>query len=155
MFFCYFVIIPPPWKRVGPCIWTNLNLFTQGCIVPSLVEFGSMVLEKKMKMWKVYDNDNNNDDDGQRTSFDQKISLEPSALVSLKKSNHDIWVTLIEGFCLLSVLILQKVWRVPKYLVEFEFCKVWSSACLCELRRKMVNIIHNFHICLYPILWRI
>ena len=28
--------------------------FTQGCIVTSLVENGPVVLEKKMKMWKVY-----------------------------------------------------------------------------------------------------
>ena len=27
---------------------------TQGCFVPSLVEIGQMVLEKKLKMWKVY-----------------------------------------------------------------------------------------------------
>ena len=51
-----------------------------------LVEIGPVVLEKKMKMWKVYDdNDNDNDDDdndGQRTNFDQKSSLEPSAQVS-------------------------------------------------------------------------
>ena len=50
--------------------------FTQGCFVPSLVEIGQVVLEKKMKKWKVYDNDNNNDnnndDDGQRTIFFQK-----------------------------------------------------------------------------------
>ena len=54
----------------------------------SLVEIGLLVLEKKMKMRKVYDdNDNNYDDDdndGQRTNFDQKSSLEPSAQVSLK-----------------------------------------------------------------------
>ena len=61
--------------------------------MPSLVEIGSvdMVLEKKMKMWKVYDdndnndndyNDDNDDNDGQRTNFDQKSSLEPSAQVS-------------------------------------------------------------------------
>ena len=31
---------------------------TQGCFVPSLVEIGSLVLEKKMKMRKVYNNDN-------------------------------------------------------------------------------------------------
>ena len=55
---------------------------TQGCFVPSLVEIGPVVLEKKMKMWKVYDNDNNDNDDGQRTNFDQKSSLEPSAQVS-------------------------------------------------------------------------
>ena len=68
------------------------------CFVPSLVEIGSVVLEKKMKMWKVYDNNNdanddnndanedNNDDndDGQRTNFDQKSSIEPSAHVSKK-----------------------------------------------------------------------
>ena len=53
--------------------------------MPSLVEIGPVVLEKKMKMWKVYDNDDDNDndnDDGQRTKFDQKSSLEPSAQVS-------------------------------------------------------------------------
>ena len=52
-------------------------------LVPSLVEIGSVVLEKKMKMWKVYDNDdnedNNDDDDGQQTNFDQKSSLQSSA----------------------------------------------------------------------------
>ena len=50
-----------------------------------LVEIGPVVLEKKMKMLKVYDNDNNDNndnDDGQRTNFDQKSSLEPSAQVS-------------------------------------------------------------------------
>ena len=60
---------------------------TQGYFVPSLVEIGPVVLEKKMKMWKVYDNDDNDDndnnnDDGQRTNFDQKSSLEPSAQVN-------------------------------------------------------------------------
>ena len=53
-----------------------------------------VVLEKKMKMWKVYDNNNDNNDanednnddndDGQRTNFDQKSSIEPSAHVSKK-----------------------------------------------------------------------
>ena len=42
-----------------------------------LVEIGPVVLEKKMKI-KVYDNN----DDGQRTNFDQKSSLEPSAHMS-------------------------------------------------------------------------
>ena len=37
--------------------------FTQGGIVPSLVDIGPVVLEKKMKMWKVYDSDDNNNDD--------------------------------------------------------------------------------------------
>ena len=42
--------------------------FTQGCFVPSLVEIGPVVLEKKMKMWKVYEND-----DGQRRRTTDKF----------------------------------------------------------------------------------
>ena len=67
MYILYFVIISP-WKIP----------LTQ---VPKLVEIGSVVLEKK-KMGKNHYNDNNadiNDDDGQRTNYDQKTSLEPSA----------------------------------------------------------------------------
>ena len=56
--------------------------------MPSLVEIGSVVLEKKMKMLKVYNNNKNDNDDnnkdGQQTNFDQKSSLEPSAQVNLK-----------------------------------------------------------------------
>ena len=46
---------------------------------------GPVVLEKKMKMLKAYDNNNDNNDkydDGQQTKFDQRSSLEPSAHVS-------------------------------------------------------------------------
>ena len=45
MIFCYFVIISP-WKLVWPFMWTNF--------VPSLVEIGPVVLEKMIKLWKVY-----------------------------------------------------------------------------------------------------
>ena len=50
--------------------------------MPSLVEIGPVGLKKKMNMWKVYSEDNNNDDDGQWTNCDQKSSLEPMAQVS-------------------------------------------------------------------------
>ena len=60
--FHYFVIISPC-KRAGLFIWTNWIPFIQRCFVPTLVENGQVVLEKKMKMWKVYDND-----DGKRTA---------------------------------------------------------------------------------------
>ena len=68
-------------------MFLHLNPFTQRCFVPSLVEIGPVVLEKKMKMWKVYDNananhDNDDDNDGKLTNFDQKSSLEPLAQVS-------------------------------------------------------------------------
>ena len=39
--------------------------FTLGCFVPSLVKIGPVVLEKEMKMWKVYDD---NDDDNTTTT---------------------------------------------------------------------------------------
>ena len=53
MYFCYIVIISPL-NRVWPIIWKTLISFTQGCFVPSLVKIGPVVLEKKMKIWKVY-----------------------------------------------------------------------------------------------------
>ena len=37
--------------------------------MPSLVEICTVVLEKRMKMLKIYDNDDNDNDDRQRTNF--------------------------------------------------------------------------------------
>ena len=48
-----------------------------------LVVIGPVVLEKKTKIIKVYDNkEEDNDDDGQQTNCDQKSSFEASAQVS-------------------------------------------------------------------------
>ena len=58
--------------------------------MPSLVEIDPVVLVKKMKMQKAYDNndanDDNDSDDGQRTraNFDHKRSFEPSTSGELK-----------------------------------------------------------------------
>ena len=71
MYFRNFVIISP-WKRINPSFEQTWIPFTQGCYLPSLVQIGPAVL-KKMKMWKDYDND----DDRQRTNFDQKAHLSP------------------------------------------------------------------------------
>ena len=60
MYFCYFIIISP-WKRLWPFIWTNLHPLHPRMLCAKLVEIGSVVLEKKLKMWKIYDN---NDYDG-------------------------------------------------------------------------------------------
>ena len=86
---CIFIILLfSPLEKGQATSFEQIKIpFNQGCFVPRSIKIGSVVLEKKMKMWKVYDdNDNddndNNDDDGQRTSFDQKSSLEPSAQVS-------------------------------------------------------------------------
>ena len=43
----------------GPSFEQTWIPFTQGCFVPSLVVIGPVVLEKKMKMRKVYDHDDN------------------------------------------------------------------------------------------------
>ena len=60
-------------------------------------EIGPVVLETKMKMWKVYDdNDVNNDDDGQRTHFGElkiaydewKISLGHQKLYKWKGGDN-------------------------------------------------------------------
>ena len=87
MYFSYFVNYLPLLKGRGPSFEQTRIPITQEYFVPSLVEIGPVVLEKKMKMWKVYNNakfvnDNNDDNDGQRTNFDQKSSLEPLAQVS-------------------------------------------------------------------------
>ena len=79
MYFCYLVIISH-WKRTIPSFEQTWIPFTQGYFVPSLVEIGPVVLEKKMKMWKV--DDNANDNDGQGTNLDKKSLLEPLAQVS-------------------------------------------------------------------------
>ena len=44
-----------------------------------------------MKMWKVYDDDDNDDIDGQRANFDQKSSLEPSVRWA-KKASMQFWL---------------------------------------------------------------
>ena len=50
--------------------------------MPSFIDIGPVVLGKKKKMSKVYNNDNDYDYDGQRTNCDQKSSLELLAQVS-------------------------------------------------------------------------
>ena len=84
MYFCYFVIISP-WKKEGPFICTKLNSLHPRMLCTKFGWNCPLVLEKKKKMWKVYDNDNYDDTaadyDGQQTNCDQKSSLELLAQV--------------------------------------------------------------------------
>ena len=48
MYFHYFVIVSPQ-KRAWPFIWINLNFLHLWVLMPSLVEIGPVILEKKMK----------------------------------------------------------------------------------------------------------
>ena len=71
MYICFFVLIFSL-KRTGALIW-NLNSLHPRM----LVEIGPVVLEKKMKLWKVYDNANDdaNYNEGQRTILLRKAHL--------------------------------------------------------------------------------
>ena len=53
--------------------------FTHWCVVRSLVEIGSMVLKKKTKMWKVY----NNEEDGQISNIKTRVyGFDPYFIIS-------------------------------------------------------------------------
>ena len=65
-----FSLLSPIEKKGGASFDQTWIPFTLKCFLPSLIEIDPVVLEKKMKMWKVYDN--NNDDDEQQTHFNQK-----------------------------------------------------------------------------------
>ena len=153
MYFHYFVIIYP-WKRAGPFIWIN---FTQGCFVPSLVEIGPVVLEKKMKMWKVYDNANEDDDNnnGQRTNFDQKSSLEPLAQVSLKRMEN--WINersaLLQKFCTVFLIEVCVLFTTTPCLTHTE-CD-WSLYCLvCVWYANFIDIKDSIIVFIMIIVWK-
>ena len=72
--FLLFVIISP-WKRSWPFILTNLTPHDPRMLCAKFGEIGGVVLEKKMKMWKVY-RQTDGQIDGWRITGDQKSSPE-------------------------------------------------------------------------------
>ena len=60
-------------------------------------------------MRKVYDNDN--DDEGQRTNFDKKNSIEPSAQVSLKLNRLEKLENSLSLTYIMCVLVLTSKWE--------------------------------------------
>ena len=92
MYFRYFVIISP-WKGRDPSFEQTWIPFIQGYFVPSLVKIGPVVLEKKMKMWKVFRQTDRQTDrltdgrtDRRRTTGNQKSYKKN--IVILKKSTN-------------------------------------------------------------------
>ena len=53
LMYVYDFVIISPWKRIWSFICTNLILFTWKFFVPCSFKIYTVVLEKKMKMWKV------------------------------------------------------------------------------------------------------
>ena len=84
------------WLKLARWFWRKkilnfVNFVDAIWLLSPLGNVGALHLNKlesplpKMKMWKVYDNndsEDDNNDNGQQTNFDQKSSLEPSAQVS-------------------------------------------------------------------------
>ena len=77
------------WKGLGLSFEQTWVPFTWECFVPSLVEIGTVVLEKKLKMWKIY-RWMDRRMDRQRTTGDQKSSLELSAQLRWANIIHKV-----------------------------------------------------------------
>ena len=77
-----FLIIIYPWEGNCPLFHQTWIPFTQGCFVPSLIEIGPVVLEKKVKMWKVSRRMDN--------MWPEKLTWTFS--LDELKSNHKVWI---------------------------------------------------------------
>ena len=73
----------------GPLFEQTWIPFTQGCFGPILVEIGPVILEKKMKMWKVYRQTNSRTDE----RLLKKLTWFFSSDRRIKKNTHDIFGT--------------------------------------------------------------
>ena len=102
--------------------------------MPKLVEIGPVVLEKKKKMLKIYNDDDNEDDlDRQRTHCDQKSSrvLGSGELTNMKKLHvyHVVKKLSLKkyGFAYVPLIYAQIV-DIPKltlYLKRQVRIKIW------------------------------
>ena len=91
-------------KERGPAFEQTWIPSTKGCFVPSLVEIGLVVLEKKLKMWKVYRRTDRLTTDNRRS---EKLTRAFSS-GELKRYIHTShWVGLadVEGPCIASDVI--------------------------------------------------
>ena len=132
---CFFAIISPC-KREWFFIWA------QGCFVPSLVETGLMVLEKKIKMWKVYNNDN--DDDGQRKKLTWAFGsgkLKSTRNVKYLMGKRVVFLACLKMRLHLSILSCTQAWHVPAQRppsISGTF-SVFHRQCLCLHMSKLFS----------------
>ena len=122
----------------------------QGCFVPSLVELCQVALEKRKKMWKVY-NDNNVDELQRQWTTDKLWSEKITWAFGsdeLKNETHSFYICincfylqmwkqqnrfigfrliLVSVFALLCRLILLKILQVPsRNLVIWQSTHTWG-----------------------------
>ena len=101
--FLYFVNVFSLFRNYPPLdkgVFLHLNIpFTQGCLVPSLVEIGLLVLEK-MKMWKFIDRQTDNRQSEKLTwAFSSgKLKIEKFLI---KKSTIHVDKLLIKNHCIM------------------------------------------------------
>ena len=102
---------------------TNLIPFTQGYFVSNLIEIGQVVLEKEIKMWKVYDDNNNGNEDGQRIKI-----LISKARLRLRLR----WVKTVFG---------KNVTSKTKYQISIVNgrCEGWNRTAVASCRTASVN----------------
>ena len=119
---CIFAIslLSPLGKGRGPSFEQTWIRITQGCFVPSLAVIGPLVLEKKMKMWKVYrqtDRQTDGQTDGRtdwlRTTGEQKTSLELSAWGAKNDNDRQSHIKEIKKFHVQSETTVLVVKFVP------------------------------------------
>ena len=110
------------WKLSGSSIEHTWIPFTQGRFVPNLVEIDPVVLGKKMKMWKVYDDKQQHRRQRHRwrilirkAHLSLRLSWAKKGLLSaiiFSNCNHFMVITLVTIATKLSELGL--MWQRPK-----------------------------------------
>ena len=147
---CIFTIslLSPLGKGWGPSFEQTWIPFTHGCFVPSFVEIGPAILEKKMKMRKVYDNANNDDDkDWQRTNFDQKSSLAQVSLKGFKNTPKIRAVIITILRCYHTLNYKSKISDISLAHFHFFFTVlIWQVLGFCRLLSEAGSILWSIYL---------
>ena len=109
MYFCYFVIISL-WNKAWP-----FNPLHQRMLYAN---WSSSSWEYN-KMWNVYDNENNNEDD-QRTNYDQPFGSD-----ELKSNNFNFYMCISEKLKLAHIILVQRLHSIIIYPSTFYQSLCW------------------------------
>ena len=136
-YFCPLSLLssPPHCKTA----WPNLNSQIQKHVCAKLVEIGLVVLEKKTKMWKVY---NDNDDRQISEKLTWAFGSGELKMVRLSKKINcqginprrmtKMWLNIIKKFCIsLSYLFMVEIYKRCK-----SSC-IWYPGCASHIIHKL------------------
>ena len=103
MYFRYFLTIFL-WKRAKPLLVQNWIPFTHGCIVPSLVEIGPVVLEKKIfNIFKII------------LLFRHYLPLEKGVALHLYKLNPSTQKCFVSSLVKIGAVVWRKRFKCEKF----------------------------------------